>query len=98
MKLIKYLFTICTAILFVSISGCASMTGEQVPDQVITSRVKAAVFSDPTLKATDINIETYKGVVQLSGFVNSPSVIHRAEAITRTVMGVQSIQNDMRLK
>ena len=81
-----------------SISGCASMTGEHVPDNVITSRVKTAVFSDPTLKATDINIETYKGVVQLSGFVNSPSVIHRAEAITRTVMGVKSVQNDMRLK
>lgn len=98
MKHIKYLLTICIAILFMSISGCASMTGEQVPDNVITSRVKTAVFSDPTLKATDINIETYKGVVQLSGFVNSPSVIHRAEAITRTVMGVKSIQNDMRLK
>ncbi len=98
MKLIKYLFTICIAILFVTIAGCASMNGEHEPDSVITSRVKAAVFSDPTLKATDINIETYKGVVQLSGFVNSPSVIHRAEEITRSVMGVQSIQNDMRLK
>jgi len=98
MKNIKYLFTICTAILFMSISGCASMTGEQVPDNVITSRVKTALASDPSLKATDLNVETYEGVVQLSGFVNSPSVIHRAEAITRTVMGVKSIQNDMRLK
>lgn len=74
------------------------MTGEQVPDNVITSRVKTALASDPSLKATDLNVETYEGVVQLSGFVNSPSVIHRAEAITRTVMGVKSIQNDMRLK
>ena len=71
-------------------SAASDVYKRQVPDNVITSRVKTAVSNDPTLKATDINIETYKGVVHLSGFVNSPSVIHRAEAITHTVIGVKS--------
>lgn len=98
MKQLKYFFAICTAVLFVSISGCASMNREYVADSVITTRVKAAVFKDPTLKVTEINVETNKGVVQLSGFVNSQSEIDKAEAATRSVMGVKSIQNDMRVK
>ena len=63
-------------IFLASLLGCASTskqegTGEYVDDTVITSKVKAAIFDDPSLKSAEINVETFKGVVQLSGFVNS---------------------------
>lgn len=103
MKQLKYLITIFTAIIFMSILGCASTTksegtGQYVDDSVITTKVKAAVFNEPTLKATEINVETFKGVVQLSGFVSSQSAINRAEEVARGVAGVKSVKNDMRVK
>jgi len=86
-----------------SILGCSSTTrsegtGEYLDDSVITSKVKAAVFNEPTLKATEINVETYKGVVQLSGFVRSQSDINRAEEVALGVKGVKSVKNDVRVK
>ena len=86
-----------------SILGCASTTksegtGEYIDDSVITTKVKAAIFNEPTLKTTEINVETYKGVVQLSGFVRSQSNINRAEEVARDVKGVKSVKNDMRVK
>ncbi len=103
MKQLKYFFTIFAAIVFMSILGCASTTksegaGEYIDDSVITTKVKAAIFNEPTLKATEINVETYKGVVQLSGFVRSQSNINRAEEVARGVNGVKSVKNDMRVK
>lgn len=91
-------------ILFVSLTlGCASTakqegTGEYVDDTVITSKVKAAIFNEPTLKSAEINVETFKGAVQLSGFVSSPAAETTAIAVTRKVAGVKSVKNDMRLK
>jgi osmotically-inducible protein OsmY len=91
-------------VLFVAIAlGCASTakqegTGEYFDDTVITSKVKAAVLNEPTLKSAEINVETFKGVVQLSGFVNSQSDITKAVEVARTVGGVKSVKNDMRLK
>ena len=67
-------------------------------DTVITSKVKAAIFSDPSLKSAEINVETFKGVVQLSGFVNSREDINQAVQVARGVPGVVSVKNDMRLK
>lgn len=103
MKQLKHLFIIFTAIVFMSILGCASTTtsegtGEYLDDSVITTKVKAAVFNEPTLKATEVNVETYKGIVQLSGFVDSQSDINKAEEVARNVKGVKSIRNDMRVK
>ncbi len=103
MKQLKYFFTIFAAIVFMSILGCASTTksegtGEYVDDSVITTKVKAAIFNEPTLKVTEINVETYKGVVQLSGFVRSQSDVNRAEEVARGVKGVKSVKNDMRVK
>lgn len=103
MKQLKYFFTIFAAIVFMSILGCASTTksegtGEYIDDSVITTKVKAAIFNEPTLKATEINVETYKGVVQLSGFVRSQSNINRAEEVAGGVKGVKSVKNDMRVK
>jgi osmotically-inducible protein OsmY len=83
--------------------GCASTqkqegVGEYVDDTVITAKVKAAIMGDSTLKVVEINVETFKGVVQLSGFVNSQSDINKAIELARGVKGVTSVKNDMRLK
>lgn len=83
--------------------GCASTskqegTGEYVDDTVITAKVKAAIFDDASLKSSEINVETFKGIVQLSGFVNSQADINKAVEVARRVNGVKSVKNAMRLK
>jgi osmotically-inducible protein OsmY len=65
---------------------------------VITTKTKAAIFNEPTLKSAEINVETYKGVVQLSGFVSSQADISKAVSLANGVKGVTSVKNDMRLK
>ena len=91
-------------IMFVAMAlGCASTskkegTGEYVDDTVITGKVKAAIFNEPTLKSAEINVETFKGVVQLSGFVSSTANEKTAMQVARDVGGVKSVKNDMRLK
>jgi len=97
-------FAIATAIALIGVtSGCASTathegTGEYVDDSVITGKVKTAIFNEPTLKSAEINVETFKGVVQLSGFVSSKAAENRAVEVTRSVAGVKSVKDDMRLK
>ena len=73
-------------------------TGEYVDDSVITAKVKTAIFNDSALKVNEINVETFKGVVQLSGFVRSQADIDKAVKVARGVAGVKSVKNDMRLK
>ena len=73
-------------------------TGEYIDDTVITTKVKAAVLNEPTLKSSEINVETFKGRVQLSGFVNSRADIDKAVMLARDVKGVTSVANDMRVK
>ncbi|MBU2642251.1 MAG: BON domain-containing protein [Thiobacillus sp.] len=102
-KLSKTISAALLAITLVSVVGCASSskqsgTGEYVDDAVITTKVKAAVFNEPTLKSAEINVETFKGVVQMSGFVNSQADINKAVSLARSVDGVVSVKNDMRLK
>jgi osmotically-inducible protein OsmY len=91
------------AVLLASFLGCASTskqegTGEYIDDTVITTKVKAAVFNEPSLKSSEINVETFKGVVQLSGFVNSQADINKAVEVARGVKGVKSFKNDVRVK
>jgi osmotically-inducible protein OsmY len=86
-----------------TVVGCASTatqesTGQYLDDTGITGRVKAAIFNDASLKSAEINVETFKGVVQLSGFVNSPADIQRAVQLVQSISGVRSVRNDMRLK
>jgi len=102
-QLSKYLSAFFLAIALVSVVGCASTqksegTGEYVDDTVITSKVKAAIFNDASLKSAEINVETFKGVVQLSGFVSSKTAELKAVDLARSVPGVKSVKNDMRLK
>lgn len=110
MKQVKYISTIILAGMLVATVGCASTSknedtsskkesaGEYVSDSVITTKVKAAILKESTLKSSEINVETYKGVVQLSGFVNSKADIAKAAEVARSVKGVTSVKNDMRLK
>lgn len=72
--------------------------GEYLDDTVITTRVKAAILADDTLKVSEINVETFKGVVQLSGFVGSSDDRSRAVKVARDVKGVESVKNDIRIK
>ena len=95
--------TIAAALLMATALGCASTpkqegTGEYVDDTVITGKVKTAIFNEPSLKSAEINVETFKGIVQLSGFVSSPAAETIAVAVARNVGGVKSVKNDMRLK
>jgi osmotically-inducible protein OsmY len=85
------------------IVGCAptatsESTGQYVDDSTITTKVKAALVDDAGLKGFDIHVVTYKGVVQLSGFVNSPQTIAHATDVAGKVGGVQSVRNDLIVK
>ena len=102
-QLIKYLSALFLAVSLVSVVGCASTakqegTGEYVDDSVITTKVKAAILEDASLKVLEINVETFKGVVQLSGFVSSQAAANKAVELARAIRGVKSVRNDMRLK
>jgi osmotically-inducible protein OsmY len=86
-----------------SVVGCASTprsegTGEYMDDSVITGKVKAAILEEPTLKSSEINVETFKGTVQLSGFVASRGDIATAVETAKHVKGVKAVKNDMHLK
>jgi len=103
MKLTRLFSALFLALTLLTAAGCASThkhegTGEYVDDSVITTKVKAAILNEPTLSSAEINVETFKGVVQLSGFVNSKADINKAAALARGVGGVKSVKNDMQLK
>ncbi|MBK7462081.1 MAG: BON domain-containing protein [Betaproteobacteria bacterium] len=99
----KYLSALFLAVTLATAVGCASTskqegTGEYVDDSVITTKVKAAILGEPSLKVAEINVETFKGVVQLSGFVTSTALANKAVEIAGKVSGVKSVKNDMRVK
>jgi osmotically-inducible protein OsmY len=92
---------IAAAMLFAM--GCASTatqesTGQYIDDTTLTAKVKAAIFNEPSLKVAQINVETFKAVVQLSGFVSSSADIAKAGSVARSVGGVASVKNDIRLR
>lgn len=96
-------FTPVLLAIFLGLAGCASTstqesTGEYVSDTVLTTKVKTAILAEPTLKSSEINVETYKGVVQLSGFVGSEESVKKAVEVAKGVKGVKSVQNGMRMK
>ena len=102
-QLIRFFSAFFLAMTLLTAVGCASTqkqegSGEYVDDSVITTKVKAAILNEPTLSSAEINVETFKGEVQLSGFVNSRADITKAVQVARSVSGVTSVKNDMRLK
>ena len=89
--------------LIASFAACASSrtsesTGEYVDDSVITTKVKALLAEDDFLKSFQISVETFKGTVQLSGFVNSKQAVDKAGEIARSVKGVKSLKNNLIVK
>lgn len=97
------IFAVLAALAMAFTLGCASTatsegTGEYVDDTVITAKVKTAILGESTLKSAEINVETFKGKVQLSGFVNSQGDIEKAVMVARAVNGVTSVTNSMKLK
>jgi osmotically-inducible protein OsmY len=95
-------FLICI-VLVTSFLGCASTpkregTGEYLDDSAITTKVKAAILNEPSLKVLQINVETFKGEVQLSGFVDTPQSVSKAGEVARGVKGVKSVKNNLIVK
>jgi len=100
---LKRFSTILAALAMATTLGCASTsksegTGEYVDDSVITTKVKAAILQESTLKSAEINVETFKGIVQLSGFVRSQANVNTAVVVAKNVHGVKSVKNDMLVK
>jgi len=100
---LKRISAVLAALAMATTLGCASTsksegTGEYVDDSVITTKVKTAIFQEPTLKSAEINVETFKGIVQLSGFVRSQDNANTAVVVAKNVSGVKSVKNDMRVK
>lgn len=83
-----------------ALAACSAISGretagEYVDDATITTKVKAAIFDEPSLKSMQVNVETFQDVVQLSGFVDSSSSKTKAGEIARSVRGVRSVKNDL---
>jgi hypothetical protein len=103
MRTFPLLANVILAIAVAISSGCASTktsegTGEYFDDSWITTKVKAAIFNEPTLKSAEVNVETFKGEVQLSGFVSSDEDIRKAVVLAKGIKGVKSVKNDMRVR
>lgn len=103
MNMFKTIAAFFAALSMMIMLGCAATpkhegTGEYIDDTVITTKIKAVILDEPGLKSAEINVETYKGVAQLSGFVSSQANIEKAVELARGVRGVKSVKNDMRLK
>jgi osmotically-inducible protein OsmY len=104
MQAVKRVFQLLlSAVLLSVVLGCAGNaqkegTGEYVDDAWITSKVKAAFVKDKTLKASEINVETFKGTVQLSGFVSDSGDVSHAADVARGIKGVTSVRNDIQIK
>jgi osmotically-inducible protein OsmY len=102
-NLIRIFSALLLTMSLLMVSGCASTSrhegsGEYVDDSVITTKVKAMLFDEPNLRSGQINVETFKAVVQLSGFVSTRADMDKAIEVARKVKGVESVKNDMRLK
>jgi osmotically-inducible protein OsmY len=103
MRFAHFLNSLFASVLILALVACAPTakkegTGEYIDDALITTKVKTALAADPDVKATEVNVETFKGMVQLSGFVSSKESIQKAIDIARGVSGVRGVKNDMAVK
>ena len=102
-KLNRIINLLLCFLLITAFTGCASTqkrqsTGEYVDDSVITAKVKTAIFNEPTLKTTQITVTTHNGIVQLSGFVDTPASVTRAGEVAERIEGVMAVKNDLIVK
>ena len=103
MKIAQRFTTILVTAAVLGLAACAPTahrqgTGEYIDDAVITSKVKAAFAADPTVKATEVKVDTFKGTVQLSGFVESRESAQKAVQLAREVQGVREVRNNTSIK
>ncbi len=99
----RLLHSVILSVMLVAAAGCSTSptsrsVGVAVEDTAISAKVKAALAGDPDVKATDVQVETYKGTVQLSGFVDSPQNVSRAADLARRVDGVREVKNALIVK
>lgn len=102
-KIDRFKTVLAGLILVAAFTGCAATTsrestGQYIDNSVITTKVKTAIFNEPTLKSLQINVESFKGEVQLSGFVDSTRSVSKAGQVARGVEGVVSVKNDLVVK
>jgi hyperosmotically inducible protein len=102
-KLLGLIMCVCTLALVAGVTGCAGdrynqSTGEHIDDRATSSRVKSALSDDPDYKYPGVNVTTFKGMVQLSGFVDSRTQKSRAADIAKTVAGVKDVKNSITVK
>jgi hyperosmotically inducible periplasmic protein len=103
MKTHRYTAVAVVVLLLAAIAAYAEdptkrSTGEYVDDKVVSAKVKAALLKDPDVKGLQVNVETFNGVVQLSGFVDKPEQISRAVDVAKGVEGVKSVKNAMKVR
>jgi hyperosmotically inducible protein len=103
MKITRNITALALSALLIALSACAATntsesTGQYVDNSVLTAKVKTAIFNEPTLSSSEITVETYKGEVQLSGFVSSIDQTNKAVEIAKSIPGVTAVKNDMRVK
>lgn len=100
LKILKIMMCMLLVAAFVGCAGTKTResTGQYVDDSAITTKVKAAIFAEASLKTLQITVVTFKGVVQLSGFVDSSASVAKAGQVARTVEGVKSVKNDLVVK
>jgi len=103
MNSLKRFSAVLTGASMLLVLGCAGTskqesTGQYLDDSTITTKVKTAIFNEPSLNVAQINVKTYKGVVQLSGFVDSSANASKAGSVAREVKGVASVENDLKVK
>ena len=99
----RYLSAAFAVLALAAVTSCAATattrsSGQYLDDKTISAKVKAGLIGDPVVKADQIDVSTYKGVVQLSGFVNSEAAIRKAGEIARDTKGVISVKNDLLLR
>jgi osmotically-inducible protein OsmY len=104
MKFAHRFTTVLAAIMMATVlPACSSSAhregpGEVIDDALITTKVKAALAADPIVKATEVKVETYKGIVQLSGFVDTPEAKKRAVEVAREIKGVKEVKDSLLLR
>ena len=103
MSLIRKISALVFSTILISLSACVATenkesTGQYFDNSVLTAKVKTAIFNEPTLKSSEITVETFKGEVQLSGFVSSIEQTKKAIEVAKSIPGVISVKNDMRVK
>lgn len=104
MEKFSYILRFVLSLLIIaSLAGCAGSkhyesTGEYIDDSVLTTKVKTSILGDSKLKVMQIDVETFKGIVQLSGFVDSQQAAERAVQLARTVKGVKQVNNSLIVK